>query len=99
MMKSFELKHIHKRDLENVQCRCAWLGCDASYTFGNMPAGWSHIIMYWAKVPEPNLMKVPPGNFYRDGVLCPKHVATLRNQLEDIGILGPMPPMPPEGNA
>src|SRR6516162_6502050 len=51
---------------------------------GDMPAGWTRLVTYWSKRPQPDLLRVPPRNWARDAVLCPEHAQTLEDQLKDI---------------
>ena len=49
-----------------------------------MPAGWTRLVTYWSKRPQPDLLRVPPRDWARDAVLCPEHAQTLEHQLKDI---------------
>jgi hypothetical protein len=50
-----------------------------------MPKGWTFLLTYWSKRPEPNISKIPPQDMPRDCVLCPEHARTLESQLKDLG--------------
>jgi hypothetical protein len=63
---------------------CAWDGCGASFK-GDMPEGWTNLIMYWAPSPIPNVLDIPPADWLRDAGLCPEHTRLLESQLKDLG--------------
>ena len=50
----------------------------------DIPAGWTRLVTYWSKRPQPDLLRVPPRDWARDAVLCPEHAQTLEHQLKDI---------------
>ena len=65
---------------------CAWDGCAATFS-GDMPKGWTNLLVYWSKRPELNFLTIPPQDMLRDAVLCPEHACALECHLKDLGRL------------
>jgi hypothetical protein len=63
---------------------CVWEGCSERIS-GDLPKGWSNLVLYGSPQPRLNLETVPPQDWLHDGVLCPKHTRRLEEQLKDIG--------------
>jgi len=64
---------------------CAWDGCERTFQ-GEMPRGWSFMLLYWSKWPSLEFWDIPPNDGLRDAVLCPEHTKQLDgNLLKDIG--------------
>jgi hypothetical protein len=70
---------------------CAWRDCEARFA-GDMPAGWTNLILYWAPRPILNAADIPARDWLRDAVLCPEHTRLLDSQLKELGreVSGPV---------
>jgi hypothetical protein len=72
---------------DELASQCAWKACDGSFQ-GEMPAGWTWLITYWAPWPDATrtIAEVVMDQFCkRDAAICPKHSAELETLLRDIG--------------
>ena len=87
--KVFEVKNIPIADISGSLC--AWDGCAATFS-GDMPKGWTNLLVYWSKRPELNFLAIPPQDMLRDAVLCPEHACVLECHLKDLGRLVSMSP-------
>jgi len=66
---------------------CCWDGCDKTYSHKDgMPKGWQNILMFWARKPSLDLGTIKPGDWSRDGVLCPEHVEHVQSLLRPIAL-------------
>jgi hypothetical protein len=79
-----------KRDQElegKTKDMCAWRDCTANFDLkrGGLPPGWSWLLVYWAKRPQPHILKIPQDDCFRDTALCPQHTFELEQKLKDLG--------------
>jgi hypothetical protein len=66
---------------------CAWKGCEAvckSDTKGDLPRGWSGLLLTRSLRHYANLLDIPPSDCLRDACLCPEHTRLLDSQLADL---------------
>ncbi|SIO40765.1 hypothetical protein SAMN05443247_04956 [Bradyrhizobium erythrophlei] len=65
---------------------CCWNGCDKTYNSKDgMPKGWQCILMFRVK-PSSDLGTIKPGDWSRDGVLCPEHVEHVQSLLVPLAL-------------
>ena len=65
---------------------CCWNGCDKTYDGKDgMPKGWQCILMFRVK-PSSDLGTIKPGDWSRDGVLCPEHVEHVQSLLVPLAL-------------
>ena len=100
---SFDAREIHREDMAVTEIFeagtrssysaaelvrwCAWRNCDNGFQ-GEMPAGWTWLITYWAPWPDATrtIADVVTDQFCkRDAAICPRHSAELEALLRDIG--------------
>jgi hypothetical protein len=80
----FEATEMTSSEVAAAGCICAWDGCTAVFK-GDMPHGWTWLLMYWSKRPAMSVLYVPHRDVPRDAVLCPEHTVVLDGQLKYLG--------------
>jgi hypothetical protein len=65
---------------------CAWGNCVAVACANGtaLPRGWVYLHVFWQAHPTPVLDFGPGTQWYRDGLLCPEHVAALEQLLKPL---------------
>jgi hypothetical protein len=82
-----EVAMMTKAQFEGLGCICCWKGCDKTYDGKDgMPRGWQTILMFWARKPSLDLGTIRPGDWSRDGVLCPEHVEAVQSLLMPLAL-------------
>jgi hypothetical protein len=87
---SVERRTYTRADYDNLRFACAWEGCEACYT-GEMPEGWRHLLVFWARHPMTHIADIPGDTWDRDTNICPAHAKELDGLLKNIGgaVMGP----------
>jgi hypothetical protein len=83
-VKIFETKRLSVAELSAAWQLCAWNGCQAAFK-GDMPRGWTNLLMFWSPGPALNFFNVHPGDWLRDTALCPQHTRLMNSQLKELG--------------
>jgi hypothetical protein len=86
--KVFELEMIPANQIGGMMC--AWRGCEAVVKYddlrnGDLPGGWSALLLTRSLRHYANLLDIPPSDCLRDACLCPKHTQLLDSLLVDLG--------------
>jgi hypothetical protein len=82
--KVAEIKWGRLADITHV---CGWKGCEATCDpdqNGDLPSGWSAMLLTRSFRHVANLLDIPPGDCLRDSTLCPEHTRLFDSQLKDL---------------